>query len=300
MARQVVLTDVLPAGLGGPTEKRFELGDLRPGDVKTTTVTVNGATAGRHCNGAVVRAANVSEVRAEACTLIVVPGVKITKLGPKEQYLGREAVYQITVANTGDTELTSVLVTDSAPGATRLLKASAGGSQNGSGATWPIGTLKAGEQRTVELTLTSTTPGSHCNDVRVTTSEGVQGQAQAYTLWKGVSAVLFEVVDDPDPIQVGEQTLYTLRVTNQGQAPLTNIRVTVECPEALQPLAVADGTISGQRVTFNPVPTLAPRQTVTFRLPARGLREGDVRLRAMLLEDQLLSPVVEEESTRIY
>jgi hypothetical protein len=43
----------------------------------------------------------------------------------------------------------------------------------------------------------------------------------------GVSALLLEKGDDPDPIEVGEETTYYVRVTNQGTTDDTNVKVVV-------------------------------------------------------------------------
>ena len=40
--------------------------------------------------------------------------------------------------------------------------------------------------------------------------------AQDSTTWRGVSGVLVEMADETDPIQIGETTRSTIRVTNQG------------------------------------------------------------------------------------
>ncbi|MFO1511368.1 MAG: hypothetical protein U1F83_00390 [Verrucomicrobiota bacterium] len=37
--------------------------------------------------------------------------------------------------------------------------------------------------------------------------------------------MLLEAVDDPDPIQVGENTTYTIKATNQGFADIHNVKI---------------------------------------------------------------------------
>lgn len=51
------------------------------------------------------------------------PGVELLKVGTKEQFLGKAADYTITVSNTGDTKLTNLVITDTAPAATRIVTA---------------------------------------------------------------------------------------------------------------------------------------------------------------------------------
>ena len=63
---------------------------------------------------------NVGKANAEACTTVLVPGLKVVKTGTKEQFLTRTATYEIRVSNTGDTTLTGVVVTDTAPEGTTV------------------------------------------------------------------------------------------------------------------------------------------------------------------------------------
>ena len=115
-------------------------------------------------NAASVATSNAGSAKDDACTVVVAPGLAVTKAGTKEQFLGRVANYDIVVSNTGDTTLTSVSVTDTAPAATRIVKAE-GASVSGNTATWNLSELKAGEKKAYAVSLTSMTPGTHCNGV---------------------------------------------------------------------------------------------------------------------------------------
>jgi uncharacterized repeat protein (TIGR01451 family) len=302
IARGVVVTDKIPEGLthsSGQKELTFNIGDLAPGQSRTQTVLLKAAKRGRQCNTATATASNATTANAEACTTILVPGVELLKVGTKEQFLGKAADYTITVSNTGDTKLTNLVITDTAPAATRIVTA-AGATVAGNVATWRLSELAAGEKKSFTLTLTSATAGSHCNTAVVTSAEGQGARAEACTLWRGVGAILVEVVDDPDPILIGNQTTYTVRITNQGSADLVNINTSAAFPESIAPVATQQGTINGQNVKFQTIPRLAPKGVAEFRLTARGVSVGDTRVKFTFTEDSLSSPVVEEESTRVF
>ena len=299
VAKNVVVTDKYPAGLGGVGEKTFTVGDLAPGQSKSIPVKLKAAERGRHCNVAVATSSNAGTVTDDACTTVVKPGLKLVKTGEPEKYINKQATYKIVASNTGDTELTGVVVTDTAPSQTKIVSAP-GASIAGNTATWNVGSLKPGENKEFSVVLTSTQPGRWCNSANVKTTQGLTETAEACTVWKGISAVLLEVVDDPDPIQVGESTLYTIRITNQGNADLTNINTVAQFAKEVSPVSAQGGTVDGKTVKFPTVPRLAAKQTVTYTISAKGAVEGDHRLKVVLTEDNLLSPVVEEESTRVY
>lgn len=303
VARGVVVTDTIPDGLesaDGRKEIKYEVGDLAPGQSKEITVPLKAAKRGNFCNAATAASSNAGNVSDDACTTVLQPGLKIVKSGDKERYLGRTANYTIEVSNTGDTTLKDVVVTDTAPAATSIVSAK-GASVSGNQAVWRIASLDAGQKTSFEVVLTSKTPGSHCNAVTVTAAGDLKDSAEACTDWKGVGALLLEKADDPDPIQVGETTTYTVRVTNQGTADDTNVKMVVEFPEEVTPVSADNnGAVSGKQVTFPPYPKLAPKQAFEYHIKAKGEKVGDARIRFIRTSDEIPAPTTAEESTRVY
>ena len=135
----------------------------------------------------------------------------------------------------------------------------------------------------------------------MTASSGaLSDSAKACTLWKGIAAVLLEVVDDPDPIQVGENTTYTIRVFNQGTGDIHNLKVTATFGEQIMPVSTPQGSVSGKVANFPPINKLAPKQAVTYTVTVKGASVGDSRNKISLTADELRAPVDEEESTTVY
>lgn len=300
-ATDVVVTDALPAGLGGKP-LTFNVGELAPGQSKQISVPLKAEKAGQASNPVVAKASNAAEAASSCPIVINQPGVDIKKSGTKEQFLGRQASYDIVVSNTGDTDLQNVVVTDTAPGATKIVSAS-GAKISGNTATWTMASLKKGAKETVNVVVTTMTPGTHCNKVGVRTAEGLTDNAEACTVWRGVPAILIEVVDEPDPISVGDVTTYTVRVTNQGTAEDKNVQLVANYGKEIDPISGSGSTavtVDGKTVNFGAVATLAPKQTVTWSIKAKGAATGDHRLKVKMTSDMLTSPVTEEESTHVY
>jgi uncharacterized repeat protein (TIGR01451 family) len=304
-AKGVVVTVTLPAGLkpvSGTSPLTFEVGDLPAGAQKQLSVPVIAEQRGRFCNVATFKSANAGEGRAEACTVVVQPAIKITKSGTPKQFVGKTADYSIVVENPGDVLLTNVVVTDTAPAGTRIEKAE-GATVNGQTATWTLPELKPGEKVTKSLTLMGLQQGNLCNQVAVTSTQGQKGQAEACTVWIGHPAVLIEVVDTNDPLMVKDQTVYIITVTNQGTADDTNVKIVANFPAQISPVSATgdtQATVNGQTVDTAPYPVLKPKQAITWKITAEAKQMGDSRLKVLLSTDLLKTPVTEEESTQVY
>ena len=108
------------------------------------------------------------------------------------------------------------------------------------------------------------------------------------------------MVDDPDPIQVGENVTYTIKVTNQGFADIHNIGMTAQFGDQIDPVSTPQGTVSGKTVSFPVIPLLSPKQVATYTIIGKGLTAGDHRTKAVLTCDELKSSVTKEESTTVY
>ena len=305
-AENVVVTDFVPNGMShstGARELKLEAGSLQPGETKTTTITLTPQSRGEFVNRAEATSSNAGTASDTAATRVVQSGVKLDKTGPPQQFLGKSATYQITVSNTGDTPLTGVVVTDNAPPTTTITDAG-GGQVTGNQAVWNVGSLDAGQSKTMSLSLRASQAGSTVNTASVRTAEGVSDTAEAATLWRGFAAVLVEMVDDPDPLLVGESVTYTLRVTNQGTAPDSDVRVSVKFPSNIQPVSAAGittGNVSGDTVTFGTLDSIAAKQVATWTIQAKASGQGDGRITAEVNTAILKGrPVTEVESTQVY
>lgn len=305
VANQVVVTDPVPEGLtheSGAGPLKFDVGDLAPNQSKSIPVTFKTTRRGEVLNIATADSSNAGKVSAQAPTRVVEQLLQVAKTGIKEQFLGRNAGYEITVSNPGDTDLKNVVITDTAPAETKIVNAP-GAAVDGNKAVWKLDTLAAGGKQTFSLTLTTMKPGTHENTVAVATAEGLSGNSAAATLWRGVAGLLLQMVDTIDPVEVGSETEYVVTITNQGTAEDTAIRPVMKFPAELQPISASGdttGTIEGQTVTFAPFPRLAPKQEVKWTIKAKAITAGDARTRVEYTSGLIKAPVAKEESTQVY
>lgn len=248
-----------------------------------------------------VLAAAAAPAAVSGMNLVAGPMVEISKSCPALRYVGREASFELTVTNRGDAPAFDVTVTDTIPDGLDFRSADNGGARQGNNIVWRVGTLEPGQSKTMAANFACNRIGKFKNGARVSYCAEARDECEIEV--KGIPAILLECVDDPDPIEVGSNLTYTITVTNQGSATDTNIRLTCTLP-AEEEFVTSDGptkgAVSGKTVTFEPLPSLAPKAKATYRLTVKGTADKNVRFKVEMQSDQIDSPVMETESTTIY
>lgn len=305
-AKNVVVTDTLPDGLvaaNGQKKLVFNAGDLGAGQSKQFTAVLNAEDTGKYENKAVAESSDGLKAVASTTTMVTQPVLTIAKSGPERRYLGRSVSYDITVANKGDATATDVVLTDTVPSGVTDVVACCGGNVSADKVVWNIPALKAGETKKFTVSYKPTRVGTIRDTASVTAkcAEGVDASAQ--TQIAGIPAVLLEVIDIDDPVELGGTTTYVITATNQGSAVGTNIQITAEL-EANEQYVSSSGATLGTHdsgvIKFAPLARLAPKAQATWRVVVKAVEEGDVRFKVIMNTDQITRPVQETESTHLY
>lgn len=304
-AVNVEVTDKLPAGLTteeGRDTILAKAGTLQPGQSKQFAYRVKASKKGVYDNAATATADGGLKAEATHKVTVREPALVITKTGPEKRFVNRSATYEITVTNKGDGPARNTILTDTLPAGMTFVSATDGGVFAGGKVTWNLGTLAPDASRKVSLTGMPTQMGTLKNTVRAE-AQCTEATASVSTEVAGIPAILLEVVDLEDPIEVGSNETYLIVVTNQGSATGTNIRVTCTVPdeqEYVSGTGPSQASVSGKKVTFAPLATLAAKAKATYRVVVKGTKAGDVRFAVELISDQMTSPVNETESTHQY
>jgi hypothetical protein len=306
--RGVRVDAALPEGLRtdrGEASAAFNAGDLDPGESETRRIPLKAARPGSFPLKAVARAGPVAR-EASATTLVREPVLKIEQRAPAERFAGGDAALEIVVTNVSDTPSHDTVVEEAVSGG-RLVGASDDGRASGSTATWSLGTLAPGASRTLSAALSAEDVGEVEAVARARGHCARAVEARTVTAFKGAPAVLLEVVDGPDPVVVGRRVAYTIRVTNQGRAVLTNIRIacgledSMERPTGEGPTAVRTGAATPARgLEFDALPSLEPRARSEWTVTVEAVQPADARFRVTMTCDQIARPVEESESTHFF
>jgi uncharacterized repeat protein (TIGR01451 family) len=306
-AEGVVLRDKMPAGFQHPAGSYIEadLGTLKPGETRMIPVEVKIVLAGRLVNEASVSAPGIPEATAQAAIVVTDAALSLRKTGPQQSNPNQELDFGLVVSNTGEAPATGVKLTDRLPEGLAFVSASDGGTLNAQARTveWNLGTLPAGQSKAINVRLKAVKAGDWVNQATARTERGQEGKAELPVRVEGVPALLLEVVDLDDPVEVGAETTYEIRVVNQGTASCTGLRIACVVPAGLTLLGV-DGPVAhrveGSQVTFEPLPKLAAKADALFKVHVRAMKPGDWRFRVWMSSDHMPKAIYEDESTQVY
>ena len=322
-AQNMVLKAYLSDGLNyrnQGTELVSKLANLPAGESKNVDLPLSTAKAGLQWCQIMVTAEGSQDATAKASVNVVEPQLQITQTGPAKCLVRAEPTYEITLSNPGTAATDAVTVSAQLPDGFEYVQASDSGAFNATyrSVTWKLSGLPAGGTKAVGLKLRAAAAG---DVVLRTTAMSVPEQpvapagagvkpagrvleAKADTAIKseGVAAVRFDVKGLENPVEVGKDAVYEIRVTNQGTGACTKVQLLAEMSENTS-FSGATGTnvkAQGQTLVFDAIPSLPVKGEAVYTVRVRGNKDGDHQFRVQLTCDQVRTPVVKAESTSFY
>ena len=232
-----------------------------------------------------------------------VPLLSLTCNAPQREFTGRAVKVCLTLQNKGDGPEPRSTITLPVPAGATVVSATDGGVTTLDRITWEVANLAAGASKEVCAVFNFERPGrvEFKSAAQGTTAGAAHCDCQTQIL--GVYAILVEVVDLEDPIEVGKAVTYVITVTNQGNQTGTGIRVVCNVPES-QEFVFGSGTTAvqaqGRTVTMSTLPSLDGKAVATWRVMTKALRADDSRFKVEFTTDQFEKPIRREESTRLY
>ena len=303
-AHNVMVMEDLPDGLttaDGGKSVSDTVGDIPQGESRnfaaqlkaTKTGAMNGTAKAMADGETVPPVTTLTTVHAPVLT-VAVAAVKPTA------FVGQTGDFTITVTNTGDTVSPATMVKIGHPN-NGIGSVTAEGVDNTG--TVNIGDLPPGANKVIKATATSTQGGDVTVIANAMSTCAATVSGQAMTTFNTIPALLLETVDEHDPVTVGQNVIYDVKVTNQGSGPDNNVVVTAVIPSGetyvstdgpTQPTASADG----MTLTFPTIPTLATKESSTWKISVKAATAGDVQFKTTAACDGT-APAEKVEPTKL-
>jgi uncharacterized repeat protein (TIGR01451 family) len=332
-ARGLVIVERYDSGLqhsAGANPIEADLGELAPGQSRDITSTFTITTPGPQCNNVEVTGQGGLRASGRACVTAVPsaggvappvaapstpsqpstgakPTLVAKKTGPTSAAVGDTATFEIEITNNSSVPATGVKVADNYDLTLDPTSATDGHAFVGDDLVWQVDALPAGKTMRFQVVCRCVARTNNaCNRVTVTCQEGARADAQSCLAIQGSNTPLqLSVSDLSDPVAVGNDVTYQVRVTNPSAAPDTQVQVNVTLGTQTSPLATgisgpASYTIDGNTVRFAPVASIAAGATLTYLVPARAVQAGTTRMRAEVTSANAPNAAAAEETTTIF
>lgn len=326
-AQQMVFQALLSDGLdyrNQGTRLETKLANLPAGESRTVDLPLSALKSGLQSCQVTVTAEGSPEATAKASVNVVEPLLQVTQTGPAKCLVRAEPTYEITLSNPGTATTDAVTVHAVLPDGFDIVQSSDSGVFNATNraVTWKLVGLPAGGTKSVAVKLRAGAAGdvvlrtvamaapevapagvglAPAGGVAVRAGRVLEAKAETAIKAEGVAALRFDVAGLENPVEVGKEAIYEIRIVNQGTGACTNVQIMA---------ALADGTTytssngpttakaTGQTLVFEPIANLPVKGETVYWVRVRGGVVGDQRFRVQLTCDQVKTPIVKEENTR--
>ncbi len=185
------------------------------------------------------------------------------------------------VMSAGEAVVGGTIVEMSIPPGLTFRSATEEGQEANGQVLWNLGSLAPGASRRVCATLIGSSGWDYSLRALARGERADPVEAIGAVGMQVLGAILVEAVNDATSLQIGEEVTYTIRVTNRGGAgPLDKVIVKAVFPAEIGPTEASHGgVISGDTVTWAAVPSLLPKQTLTYTAKGKGLKTGVAQMR---------------------
>jgi uncharacterized repeat protein (TIGR01451 family) len=234
----------------------WEIAKLMPGERRVFEYRVTAREAKDLFALTNLSAAKGIQDKAEARTLVLVPGLTVKLTGPAANAPvnpGESAKYEITVRNAGTLPSTNVRVTGTLPADCKPTMKTEGGLLTRDAIQWTVPRLEPGEAQTFRFAVKASTTGRRVVVASVADARGQRAADELATLFQGTAALVWESVPNPAALAVGRQGTFTVKVRNNGGEAARNVRVEIELPEAVSLVQVTPNVRPlGTKLPFGP------------------------------------------------
>jgi uncharacterized repeat protein (TIGR01451 family) len=241
------------------------------------------------------------------------PAFDLQILGESQAEVGGQTRFEVIIRNQGNGEATGIVLHDRFDqGLSHQMDRNRTLEIENS----HVGSLAAGESRSVFLDFDVLGSGRLCHDVTIRCNEGVeeskpacinaiqpapQGQPGLEVQKDGPvlgGTLRLAIVSFSDPVRAGTRATYQFLIENKAQTPEQQVQLRVFFPPELTPdvLAMTNsanvrGTLVGNELRFDPIAQVRANERLEFLIPVSINKPGVVNITAQLASQAVSTPV---------
>ena len=307
IARNIMIEEWVPDGLSHQKGKKLAatFGDLKPNEQQRLKLTLNCDRAGEMTNYLVAKGEGDLMVESKIPITVLAPSLTLGIEGPKNRYLERKATYLLQVANPGTATTRDIQLVAKLSRGIDFVSTDSMGAYDPETHTvhWRLEALPSQQSGVIELVTLPREIGEHKIEFVGHAKGALQAANSHEVSVDGIASLGFEIANRVDPVELGREAEYEVRVFNRGTKASTNVAMRVQLPDGMRFVAAEGPTqyrVSGAVIDFNNLSQVEPREEKTYVIRAQCLTTGEQRVVVKLQSDEMESPVTKEENTNVY
>ncbi len=241
------------------------------------------------------------EARCIQKVMVTEPKLAVTLTGPKDRFTDNIAKYQIVVENPGSAPAKNVKIQATVPLSGRLFALPDGArfDPQTRKLTWTRAQLEPGEKGVVlsfEARMVSI--GLFNVAVEARGDSALYASGTFATNVAGLAVIDLEVSENLRVVDIGDTTVYKIRIINKGTKAATGINVDAELSKAIEPRTDDGAAIGGTDVPgkwsksqhtakFPQIPQLAAGKMIELFIRVKAVEAGPAICRVILTHDDL-------------
>ena len=159
--------------------KNDQIGDISPGTSRTLNLSFDVLEAGNLCHDFTLSSREGAQAKRTFCIQAIQPqpqarpGIEVRKNGPNQKEVGQNALFTLTIKNTGDVPLTNLLVIDEYDSALSPQPTQQGYDLINNSIVWKIARLEVGAIKRLDVNCQCLAPKTNaCSTVQITADAG--------------------------------------------------------------------------------------------------------------------------------
>jgi hypothetical protein len=332
---EVRLTDQLPDGLDHVDRQReldptartveFSVSGIQPGETVEKKLTLRATVAGRLCHTLTVQLADGLLIQKSSCLDVRLPPpppiLQLQVLGPATITAGSPALYQVRIAHQGRDTIRAITLRCQLPESLVVQMATEGHQRRGSMVSLDVAELSPGEQAVLEMSVIAPRASTaqpvvasllvenqvlESRQIEVVVLDGQSGNDVPGS--NDRNSLTVSIMDLADPVTVGQQFTYLVKIRNDRNVSDKQIRVQVELPEGLELVRFiqphqGEAQIDAAKriIEATEIKQLLPReslQPIRVEVVARRSGQFQITVRVESARSDNIQQVVEETTVR--
>ncbi|MDR1478423.1 MAG: DUF11 domain-containing protein [Planctomycetaceae bacterium] len=235
-----------------------------------------------------IRASSAYEVNAkvEKKVKILRPEVTMSVETREMQFVGTPAEFTVKIKNSGDAEAKNLELTVTIPIGAKYISSTNGGELTPQNQVrWSIDSLPINGDFVASIVCTPHREGVCKIDTILKDKEDSVAQCTTVITAEAIADLRMTVEPPNGPIEVGQEAVFVINVTNRGTKLAGNVALFVFCSSGLKPISTLGdkNRIGNGVVEFDVIPAISAGQTVVMKVITKAEQGGNHRIRAELM-----------------